>query len=107
MQGRKNEKKQCEKELTLWQKKAGEQAAEIRRLKAEAGRAQRGLAQWGRIVDATLTQVAISHGAQVGEKAFELVLPTVRVFDNCRDYKVTTTVTPDEKNYIIRVEKRT
>lgn len=106
MQGRKSEKKCSDKEKALWQKKAEEQAAEIRRLKAEAGRAEKGLAQWGRIVDAILAQMALSHGAEVGENAFEIVLPTVRVFENGRDYKVTTTVAPDEKNYIIRVEKR-
>jgi hypothetical protein len=100
------QKKESEKELAMWQKKAGEQAAEIRRLKSEAGRTQQGLAQWGRIVDATLTQLALSHGAQVGVAAWEIVLPTVSVFENGRDYKVTTAVAPDEKNYIIRVEKR-
>jgi len=106
VQGSGKEKKPRGGEAARWQKKAGEQAAEIRRLKAEAGRAQQGLAQWGRIVDATLAQVALTHGAQVGENAWEIVLPTVRVFENGRDYKVTTTVTPDEKSYIVRVEKR-
>lgn len=96
----------CGRELAMWKKKAGEQAAEIRRLKSEEGRAKRGLAQWGRIVDATLVQVALSHGAMVGENAWEIVLPTVSVFDNGRDYKVTTALAPDEKNYIIRVEKK-
>ncbi|HWP80350.1 MAG TPA: hypothetical protein VN446_06865 [Candidatus Acidoferrum sp.] len=106
MPEKKRAKKEPENELVRWQKKVSDQAAVIRQLKAERGRTEKGLAQWGKVVDSTLAQIALSHGAQVGEGAWEIVLPLIRVFENERDYTVTTSVTPDGKNYLVRVEKR-
>ncbi|HWQ51043.1 MAG TPA: hypothetical protein VN369_04480 [Terriglobales bacterium] len=94
------------KELARWQKKVARLSAEIRQLKSEQSRAERGLAQWGKVVDSTLAQIALSHGAQVGEGAWEIVVPLIRVYENDSDYTVTTSVTPDGKNYLVRVEKR-
>lgn len=93
-------------ELARWQKKVSDQACEIRQLKSERGRAQAGLAEWGKVVDSTLAQIAVTHGAQVGEGAWEIVVPRISVKETARDYTVKTAPRPDDQSYIVRVERR-
>lgn len=98
--------KELEHEIGRYQKKVADQAKEIDKLKEAQKRDAAGFIELNRMVDSIMAEVAISKGAQVGEDAWELVIPLVSVRRNTRDYEVHSKAGDDNDTYVIRVTRK-
>ena len=96
--------KRLEHEHERLMRKIKAQHGEISRLNQAAQALRDGLRELSRATDAIMAGVAVKFGAEVGAGAFEAVLPTVKVDELLRQYKMA--VTSSDGQYIIRAVRR-